>query len=207
MPDNEDRAAEFARRSIEATLGVPVEHWDIEGRQGARDLRYVDPFGRSVAVEVKLIVDPEHRALLDVAGRAGYTQDARLHFSWHADIEWGKRFNTAVRALPDLLVELERIQWPGGGDWWRLRRVNPALAQQIEELGINTAFPSEATEKHPPGFYLMPNGWGGSVPSVKKLRSSSRAYWCLHEWRSFGHNSRRRRRTSATRSWWWVGRR
>ena len=58
----EDWAAERARQYIEATLNVPVETWDRYARQGAHDLRF-DHEGRSIAVEVKLVVDADYRAL------------------------------------------------------------------------------------------------------------------------------------------------
>jgi hypothetical protein len=56
----EDWAAELACQYIEATLNVPVETWDRYARQEAHDLQF-DHEGRSIAVEVKLVVDADYR--------------------------------------------------------------------------------------------------------------------------------------------------
>jgi hypothetical protein len=167
MTTPSDLAVEFARQTIEATLGVAVETWDSHGRQGAHDLRF-EAEGRSVAVEVKFVVDPRYREMEQVASETGYVVDDRLSKTWHANIAHGKRYDEAIRALPSLLLATEQTEW-SGGPVWRLRRINPALSARFERLGIRYASGLAPTEKHPPGFYLMPDGWGGFVPGAEAL--------------------------------------
>jgi hypothetical protein len=162
-----DHAVEFARQTIEATLGVSVETWDSGPRQGANDLRF-ELEGRGVAVEVKFDVDPRYREIERVASDTGYIRDDRLHQTWHANIAHDKRYGRALRALPGLLQAAEDSQW-SGGQVWLLRRINAALAAQLESLGIRYLSGHPPTEKHPPGFYLMPDGWGGFVPGAEAL--------------------------------------
>ena len=164
MPTPSDRATERARLTIEATLGVPVELWDGGGRQGAHDLRY-EVAGKTVAVEVKLIVSAEYRQIEQRASDTPYVRDDRLARSWHATIAHNKRYDAALTALPSLLAVAEGLAWEGGSVA-RLRRINPGLADLLERLGIQYLGASSPTARHPPGFYLMPDGWSYWVPGV-----------------------------------------
>jgi hypothetical protein len=78
----------LARQDIEATLNVPVETWDRYARQGAHDLRN-DHEGRSTAVEVKLVVDANYRALEDRIAKTGYVRDSRLTRMWSLRLKHG----------------------------------------------------------------------------------------------------------------------
>ena len=156
-----DVAAELARRSIEATLSVPVAHWDEDGRQGAYDLRFVID-GRSVAVEVKRLVNQQFRRAAAAADQAGYTLDDRLTRSWHAWLEFSASWKAVRAEIPALLVELEEIDWQGRRP--RETRVGrPIVHDSLARLGVVNVFSFDPTEKHPPGFYLMPSAWGGGV--------------------------------------------
>lgn len=163
-----DPSAELAKRCISSLLGVHVEYWDLPPRQGAYDLRY-ERGGKAIAVEVKLLVDSHYRAAEAEAVKAGYVRCSDLNRSWSVDLDHTASWKKARRALPQLLRQLEDVGWPGGGDFWRLRSVASGLRVQVEDLGLNSAWPVEPTEMHPPGFYLMPAGWGGGVPGVDAL--------------------------------------
>jgi hypothetical protein len=83
---------------------------------------------------------------------------------------WTKaNWKKARLALPHLLAEMEDLGWPGGGDFWQLRGSASRLRVGIEELGVESAWPVAPSEMHPPGFYLMPAGWGGGVPGIEAL--------------------------------------
>lgn len=162
-----DGPTRVARACIVRTLGVEVQLWDAEGRQGAHDLRF-EWAGHTVAVETKLVVDNTQREAESVAGELGYTLEPRLASSWTIDHEHRARFRRAHRALPDLLRRAEQIGW-AGGDIRSLRSIDRPLHDEMGDLGISIASRHAATEKHPPGFYVMPSGWGGAVPSIEVL--------------------------------------
>lgn len=142
--------------------------WDVPPRQGAHDLRYVHQ-GRTVAVEVKLLVDSDYRAAETEADKTGYLECTELNKSWMVDLHHTASWKKARRAVPHVLVELEDLRWPGGGDFWRLRGRASTLRARIEAMGVESAWPIDPTEMHPPGFYLMPAGWGGGVPGINDL--------------------------------------
>jgi hypothetical protein len=168
MTRSSDPSAELARRCISSLLGVHAESWDLPPRHGAYDLRY-ERGGKTVAVEVKLLVDAGYRAAQTEASKAGYVTCTDLSRSWTVDLDHTASWKNARLALPRLLTELEDLRWPGGGNFWRLRGVASGLRARIEELGVESAWPIAPTEMHPPGFYLMPAGWGGGVPGIDAL--------------------------------------
>lgn len=168
MARSRDPSADLAKRCISSLLGVHVEHWDVPPRQGAYDLRY-ERAGRTVAVEVKLLVNSDYRAAETEAAKTGYVKSSDLTSSWMVDLHHAASWKKARRALPDLLMELETLGWPGGGDFWRLRSAASELRVRLGNFGVDSAWPVEPTEMHPPGFYLMPAGWGGGVPDVDAL--------------------------------------
>lgn len=163
-----DPAAELARRCIAATLGVDVAPWDTADRQGAYDLRY-ELDRRTVAVEVKRLVDPTYRQAEAAAMNAGYTRDAGLRRSWHVSLDHPSHWKTALKQLPDVLRVIEQHGWHEIPEMWRLRRVDQVLHDALAALGVDSIFSTEPTEMHPPGFYVMPAGWSGGVPDVHAL--------------------------------------
>jgi hypothetical protein len=162
-----DWAADLARRYIEATLNVAVEVWDEAGRQGAHDLRY-ELEGRSVAVEVKLVVDEEYRALERLIIDTGYVQDNRLSRMWDIRLRRSARFNRVMREIPNILIRLEHIGWQDE-PLWQLRNVDDATEETLEQLRITGLWSHPPTPKHPPGFYLMPEPWGDWNKGIEEL--------------------------------------
>ena len=163
----EDWAAELARQYIEATLKVPVETWDRDARQGAHDLRY-DQEGRSTAVEVKLVVDADYRALEKRIAKAGYVRDSRLTRTWSLRLKHRTRVDQALRDVPNLLMHLEQRGWQDRR-LWDLRKSDPVTAARLERLGVTSLWSQRPTLKHPPGFYLMPEPWGGWEQGIESL--------------------------------------
>lgn len=163
-----DPSASLARRCISRLLGVHVEHWDLPPRQGAYDLRY-ERRGRTTAVEVKLLVDADYRAAESEAMKTGYVRCRQLTQSWRVDLKHTASWKEARGVVPDILAQLEDLRWPGCGEFWRLRTVAAGLLDQIEDVGLGSAWPTEPSSLHPPGFYLMPAGWGGGVPGVDAI--------------------------------------
>jgi hypothetical protein len=163
----EDWAAELARQYIEATLKVPVETWDRDARQGAHDLRY-DHEGRSIAVEVKLVVDADYRALAQRIARTGYVRDSRLTRMWSLRLKHGARVDQALRNVPDLLIHLEQRGWLDRR-LWLLRNRDPVTAASLDRVGVTSLWSQRPTLKHPPGFYLMPEPWGGWEQGIEAL--------------------------------------
>jgi hypothetical protein len=163
----EDWAAELARQYIGATLNVPVDTWDKGGRQGAHDLRY-ELKGRSVAVEVKLVVDEEYRALERRIADTGYVRDARLSRKWDIRLKRGARFNRVVREIPTILMRLEQLGWRNE-PLWQLRNIDDETEEILERLRVTSISNYPPTLKHPPGFYLMPQPWGDWDKGIEEL--------------------------------------
>jgi hypothetical protein len=103
----DDWMAARAAACITATLGVHVEDWDRKGRQGVYDLRYAQ-HGRTVAVEVKGVVDPALREMDASINRAGYIAEPRLSRLWVVHLEHGAHIGKARAQLPALLLEFEQ---------------------------------------------------------------------------------------------------
>jgi hypothetical protein len=160
----DDPSSVLASLCIEATLKVKVERWDVPGREGVHDLNYENE-GLSVAVEVKRVVSPAFRAAESAASRVGYTRDGRLTSLWNISLGHEGSWNRARRSLPELLVILEQRGWQGG-QLWELRQLDCSLYDVLTALDIQSAWRHSPTPMHPPGFYLMPEGWGGAVPSI-----------------------------------------
>jgi hypothetical protein len=163
----EDWAAELARQYIEATLNVPVETWDRDARQGAHDLRY-DHEGRSTAVEVKRVVEADYQAFADRIARTGYVRDSRLTRMWDLRLKHGARVDKALRGVPELLLRLEQRGWLERR-LWLLRKSDSVMAASLDRLGVTSLWSQRPTLKHPPGFYLMPEPWGGWEQGIEAL--------------------------------------
>jgi hypothetical protein len=151
-----DYFAELAAQYIGATLGVQVEPWDRDGRQGVHDLRY-EHQGRSVAVEVKCVLDGDFRQMQGRIDRQAYQPDERFSRLWIVSVRHGARITDVRRELPDLLVFLDEIGWDGR--LWQLRREHPVVAARFQALGVLAVAHLPATEMHPPGYLLLLESW------------------------------------------------
>lgn len=52
---------------------------------------------------------------------------------------------------------MRRAGTGAGRRFHELRTVAPDIHAEFDRLGVRHAFALEPTEKHPPGFYVMPN--------------------------------------------------
>jgi hypothetical protein len=163
-----DVPAELARQSIALTLDTNVEVFDLPGRTGAQDLNFHRD-GRRVACEVKLVVDPVQRRAEDAAASLGYLEDQRLALSWTVRLRREASWRAAAARMPELLVSLEGHGWRTVRTDWHLRRAAPALHDEFDRLRVRSAHAVDPSEMHPPGYYLMPEGWGAWVPDVDEL--------------------------------------
>ena len=111
---------------------MPVETWDRDARQGAHDLRY-DHEGRSTAVEVKLVVDADYRAMAERISKTGYVRDSRLTCMWDLRLKHRARVDQALRDVPDLLMLLEERGWQDR-PLWALRKSDPVTAATTASL-------------------------------------------------------------------------
>lgn len=168
MARRHDPSARLAQRCISNLLGVDVERWDVPPREGAYDLRY-ERRQRTVAVEVKSLVSPTLRAAEAEAMKTGYLYSSKLSMSWTVYLEHSASWKAVRLEAESLLTELEALGWRGGGDFWRIRHAASTTWSSAIALGVESAWPSEPTAMHPPGFYLMPSPWGGGVPGIDAL--------------------------------------
>lgn len=163
-----DFFADLAAEYIEATLGVQVEVWEAGERQGGHDLRY-EHDGRSVAVEVKRIVDADLQQMEAAIQRSGYVRDERLQQMWSVLFRHGTSISQARQEIPGVLVLLEQTGWLNVWEMWQIRSSQPWLAAWLDRLGVEHLWGDPPTEMHPPGFFLMPVPWGGFEHSVDAL--------------------------------------
>jgi hypothetical protein len=154
----EDVLARYAAQYIGATLGVRVERWDTGHRQGAHDLRY-EAGGRTVAVEVKSVVDAGFRQMGAEIDRQEYQPCDRLTRFWIISVRHGAMIRDLRAQLPGLLVLLEDVGYEGR-PLWMLRQKLPTVAEWLDELGVRALHPTPPTAVHPGGFLLLPEPWG-----------------------------------------------
>jgi hypothetical protein len=170
---SDDWMAGLATDYIRATLGVEPEPWDICGRMGAHDLRY-EQDGRTVAVEVKAVVDQRLRKMDDAIRRADYVAAAELTQLWVVYLRVGTDIRRARAGLPPLLAEFESRGWdavPPVPD----TRVS-TLAEQLDRLHVVSAHSQAATAAHPPGFAMLPEQlwtWEQQTPGLAAFVSDA----------------------------------
>lgn len=161
-----DWTADLAAEYITATLGVGVKRWDQCGRQGAHDLRY-EQAGRSVAVEVKEVVDEDLRQMDRAIEEAGYVVDSLLTRLWVVHLRHGAHIGRARAGLPALLAQLEQRGWTDRLAWRQAR--SGGLGDLLDELRINGLWSQEPTPQHPGGFALLPEPqwqWNAQIPML-----------------------------------------
>jgi hypothetical protein len=74
--------------------------------------------------------------------------------------------------MPTLLLELEQHGFrPDNAQ--QLRRRDAELLFHLNDLGITSMVCLAPTEMHPPGYYMLLDGWGGMVPEVDNAVSSA----------------------------------
>lgn len=164
---NSDPFAAYARGCIKATLGVDVECWDQEGRQGAYDLRYVHG-GQVVAIEVKRVVKESYRKAEQAEADIGYTRDERLSRRWHLRLDQSARWKSVRQAVPELIREIELAGWEHH-PLWRLESADRHMYQKLKSLKVTAMWSDPPTDQHPPGFLLMRRGSAGFDRGVDYL--------------------------------------
>ncbi|WP_329136633.1 hypothetical protein OG552_25270 [Streptomyces sp. NBC_01476] len=159
-----DVAAEVARGCISRTLDVRVDSNDTGGKQGAHDL-ILTHGGRTIAVEVKLVVDPSHRAAGTKSSQLGYTRHKGLSYSWIVQLDPDVIWRPTLARLPDLLPELEERGYrPESAHFMWHQDIETYL--KLHSLGVDGISCIPPTEMHPPGYYVLQASWGGVVPEV-----------------------------------------
>jgi hypothetical protein len=155
--NHDDWIAELARVYIEASLGIKVEATDRDGRQGSHDLQYkLD--SRSVAVEVKAIVDEKLRQMDAVISRTGYVTNSQLTRLWVVTLRHGANVKNARTGLPDLLGEFERRGWY---DHLTVQHARWAgFDYELERFGVKGLWSQEPTPDTPCGARLSSGAVG-----------------------------------------------
>lgn len=166
-----DVAAILAGRCISSTLGVEVTLNDSDGQQGAHDLLFIYQ-GRTIAAEVKLVVDPLHRAAGAKSSQLGYTRQPSLTYSWTVHLRQEKSWKRTLARIPSLLAELEE-RGTNPGTAHRIWQHDIDLLTEFEHRGIDSVSCMPPTEMHPPGYYVMQAPWGGGVPEIDRVVSSA----------------------------------
>src|SRR4029450_6942793 len=87
---------------------------------------------------------------------------------WSLRLKHGARVDQALRDVPDLLIHLEQRGWLDRR-LWLLRNRDPLTAASLDRVGVTSLWSQRPTLKHPPGFYLMPDPWGGWEQGVEAL--------------------------------------
>lgn len=87
---------------------------------------------------------------------------------WDLRLKHRARVDRALRDVPDLLMHLEQRGWLDR-PLWVLRKSDPVTAASLDRLGVTSLWSQRPTLKHPPGFYLMPESWGGWKQGIEAL--------------------------------------
>jgi hypothetical protein len=87
---------------------------------------------------------------------------------WSLRLKHGARVDQALRNVPDLLIHLEQRGWLDRR-LWLLRNRDPVTAASLDRVGVTSLWSQRPTLKHPPGFYLMPEPWGGWEQGIEAL--------------------------------------
>ena len=144
-----DADEELACLVLGTVLGVPVERVDKEPLQGHHDLEIYYPDGRIDAGEVVSVRDPQWMRLIHSLSCRSYTECANLTRLWFVLVKPAASLKDLE--IPSLLRELEAE----GID--RISDLGYASMQlMLRKLGIENCSSSAPTERHPPGFYVMP---------------------------------------------------
>ena len=85
-----------------------------------------------------------------------------------SSLKHGARIDQALRDVPDLLLRLEQRGWLDRR-LSLLRKSDPVTAASLDRLGVTSLWSQRPTLKHPPGFYLMPESWGGWEQGIEVL--------------------------------------
>jgi hypothetical protein len=162
----DDWMADLAAEYVAATLGVEVQPWDRCGRQGTHDLRF-EQNGRSVAVEVKAVVDQKLREMESAIAQAGYVADSRLTRLWIVNLRHRAHIGNTRRGLPVLLAQLEARGWLDDLAWYAAR--HSQLGAELNRLGVRGLWSQEPTPDHPGGFAMLPaplGEWDAHIPTL-----------------------------------------
>jgi hypothetical protein len=95
-------------------------------------------------------------------------RDSRLTRMWDLRLKHRARVDQALRDVPDLLEHLEQRGWQDRR-LLHLRKSDPVTAGHLDRLGVTSLWSQRPTLKYPPGFYLMPESWGGWEQGIEAL--------------------------------------
>ena len=137
MSNDTDTGQEIAEHSIAATLGVDVEVYDTDGREGVHDLQFVHA-GKTVAAEAKRIVSSEYKASSASSTKRGFVPVPTLTDQWRVCVRHDASIKTAHRRLPALLRLLEDAGWSNDESEWRFAEREPELLHQLDDIGVRS---------------------------------------------------------------------
>jgi hypothetical protein len=101
---------EWARRIIEAAVGVPVVQHDDNSREGMHDLEIRYPDAPPAAVEVTAAADGDTIALWNLMNGNGRWIEPEIDGGWLVTLKPAARAKRIRKELPALLGELEGLQ-------------------------------------------------------------------------------------------------
>lgn len=167
MASTGDPGAVAAKECIKHVLQVDVELLDRGKQPGLADLLYVND-GRKVIVEVKRIVDSGYLSISKASSVRGYTPDERLNRLWLVTLHWKKSIKQITPGLVNFLIALESANFRHG---FRdsIFAVDRDLYTVARRYKISYVGSMDPTDKHPPGYYLKPEHWGGVAPETSSL--------------------------------------
>jgi hypothetical protein len=143
----------LASAVMRAALGVTVATHDDQSRPGMFDLILTYPDGRRAAAEVVSTRDQALMELEAAIAKRGYVPTPELTRMWYILVDPGARLRSVARALPRHLADLERA------GIHRLRgphHLRDPWPPELRSLGVVSCWSRLPTERHPPGFYVMP---------------------------------------------------
>jgi len=161
---SKDSDEQLAGLLLSVVLGVQVRQHDDGSRPSMYDLDLTHSDGRQGAAEVVSTRDRHEIAQLAAATKLGYIWDPHLTRFWWVQVDERANLKRIRPSVGRFLLSLEQqgIDRVPRNSWGNLR-------ERLTEISVEQCWSREPTERHPPGFYLMPGpkgAWGGDGEKI-----------------------------------------
>jgi hypothetical protein len=161
-----DADEELAQLFLASVLAVPVDVHDGRSGRSTYDLEIRYPGRRRGAAEVVSTRDRAQASQARAVRRVGYTEDARLRYTWIARVPPGAVISQVRAVLPEFLAQLER---DGITDLNRNRFYGLEMHQRRRVLHVSSCLAVPAATR-PPGFWVYPESTGAWVGDGEEIR-------------------------------------
>lgn len=143
-------------------LGVDVEHFDINGRQGAVDAVIQLANGDRGALEVTTYSAPGKRELVSRLAKDKFTWPNPRRWFWHVEINDPRHINDVRHAYVQAVIVCEQHGVTGPADLpWRVLKHSHGIRWLLDNDIVMHAHPTASsirTDGPSPGVMVTPGG-------------------------------------------------